>query len=41
MRYDPELAEGCQGRFLAFLHRTLDGSPAMAEAAGLPRAMEA
>ncbi len=39
MRYDPELAEGCQGRFLAFLHRTLGGLPAAL--AELPRTMEA
>ena len=24
MRYDPELAEGCLGRYVGFLHRTLD-----------------
>jgi dienelactone hydrolase len=41
MRYDPELAEGCQGRFLSFLHRTLEGSAVMAEAVELPRALEA
>ncbi len=41
MRYDPELAEGCQGRFLSFLQRTLVASPVMAEAAEAPRAMEA
>jgi len=41
MRYDPELAEGCQGRFLSFLHRTLDAPAAAAMAAELPRAMGA
>ena len=41
MRYDPELAEGCQGRFLSFLHRTLVASPVMADVVGAPRAMEA
>ncbi len=41
MRYDPELAEGCQGRFLSFLHRTLVASPIMADVVGPPRAMEA
>ena len=41
MRYDPELAEGCQDRFLAFLHRTLEGRAGAAMEAELPRAMEA
>ncbi len=41
MRYDPELAEGCQGRFLAFLHRTLDSGPPPVMETELPRTMEA
>ena len=41
MRYDPDLAEGCQDRFLGFLKRTLEGPAVLAEPAVIPRAMEA
>ena len=41
MRYDPELAEGCQDRFLSFLHRTLDAPGVETLAAEMPRAMGA
>ena len=41
MRYDAELAEGCQGRFLSFLHRTLDAPDFATMDSELPRAMGA
>jgi len=44
MRYDPELAEGCLGRFLGFLRRTLDEPPAgvpLSSTGGEPAAFDA
>jgi len=44
MRYDPELAEGCLGRFLSFLRRTLDEPAAgvpLSSADGEPAAFDA